>query len=852
MQRQTLVLLGISLSLSLLVIIPAYAIDIQPALCSITNGSATITCKGFKDTFTFKGGTGINIQIDTTTKTVTIISKATNGTLPNELYCPANEFFNAFNATTKDFRCQVIAGGGSGLSTMHNIGTPATASIYAGNTTSFDFNFKRLLAGANIQIINGSQLITVSASGWQNNTGTNLGTHGYGLYAGMSGDVLQFLKILNGTGISVTTNGTSLIISAQGTTDTNTAQGLNIGSGTAQIYAGNQNSTQLKERSILGTGGATASNDSSTIYVHSNIYQNNTGSNLGTSGTGIYSGMSGTILQFLKVVCSTGLLCSSNSTNVILTNTVTDTNTAQISSAGGGTSLFSSRDNATQNSLKSLTNVTGYLLWNHDTTTITPSFQFKANSKTCPGGQFINVFSNSTDQSCASPTGFISSINTDSNSAQTLSGTARNVTITNNGGGSHTFNLGDAVVMINGAIQTVTKTIILNALKLGGQMDLNGNSFINSGHVYTWPLNSGNVLLGNGSGSSLSGVVYSVNALNGALTISCVSGNTTCTTSGGNTITVNTAWKVVVTDGALQRFTKSLIIPDPELNGIQLSYVSKTTSYTPTNNDVVISVDATNANPTIITLPDAIANVNNTFFIKKIDTSKNLVMIKTTSSQTIDTFSNMNLTNANDIAIFISDGANWKRLYYPSYDYAGFYLKGASQNRWFGSWVNQGTPTTITPTANTLNAVPFIVPHTIKITKIQLEISTLGSGANCRMGIYTDNGTAYPQHLVSGSDVGQVAGSSTGVKTNTFASPITLQEGLYWLSEDCSATAPSLRAVPTSSIASTLGEISTMGTAVGGTGYQVSFTFGALPTTFPASATITVTAQPEILILITG
>ena len=54
------------------------------------------------------------------------------------------------------------------------------------------------------------------------------------------------------------------------------------------------------------------------------------------------------------------------------------------------------------------------------------------------------------------------------------------------------------------------------------------------------------------------------------------------------------------------------------------------------------------------------------------------------------------------------------------------------------------------------------------------------------MGIYSDNGTGYPAYLIGGSDVGTVSGASTGVKPNTFASPITLPAGLYWLASQCS------------------------------------------------------------------
>lgn len=55
--------------------------------------------------------------------------------------------------------------------------------------------------------------------------------------------------------------------------------------------------------------------------------------------------------------------------------------------------------------------------------------------------------------------------------------------------------------------------------------------------------NQVNITISSTGGSGTSGV-SSLNALTGALTIACVAGNTTCTTSGGNTITINTAYNI--------------------------------------------------------------------------------------------------------------------------------------------------------------------------------------------------------------------------------------------------------------------------------------------------------------------
>ena len=68
--------------------------------------------------------------------------------------------------------------------------------------------------------------------------------------------------------------------------------------------------------------------------------------------------------------------------------------------------------------------------------------------------------------------------------------------------------------------------VTINNLKLGGQMDLNANTMKSSGHVYTFPSNTGTVQLSNGtftgtlSGGTLSGTISGTPTLSGAVTFS--------------------------------------------------------------------------------------------------------------------------------------------------------------------------------------------------------------------------------------------------------------------------------------------------------------------------------------------
>ncbi|HXX06362.1 MAG TPA: hypothetical protein VEJ68_06045 [Candidatus Bathyarchaeia archaeon] len=286
------------------------------------------------------------------------------------------------------------------------------------------------------------------------------------------------------------------------------------------------------------------------------------------------------------------------------------------------------------------------------------------------------------------------------------------------------------------------------------------------------------------------------------------------------------------------------------LNGLKLSMVNKNVGYSVTASDTIINVNATaGGNPTTITLPSANTVTNETFIIKKIDYGTNVIMVKT-SGGTIDGFANENMTLAKTMLMVQSNGTGYNTLIYPQMSMDSFRVAGKSLNHWFGSFAVPFTPTTITPSTTAITATPFTIGNPIRIDKIQLEVSTSVAGSTCRMGIYTDNGTGYPQYLVMGSDVGTVSGASTGVQTNTFTTPITLPSGGYWLANQCStATTIQLRAIPSTAIQNVLGVLSTMGITATGTGWQATFSYATFPHVFPTVGSTVITSNvPEILI----
>jgi hypothetical protein len=175
-------------------------------------------------------------------------------------------------------------------------------------------------------------------------------------------------------------------------------------------------------------------------------------------------------------------------------------------------------------------------------------------------------------------------------------------------------------------------------------------------------------------------------------------------------------------------------------------------------------------------------------------------------------------------------------------------VKALRAGRWYGTFDAATAFTTVTISANTLYASPFFVPEELRFDQIAINVTTAGAGGTvARVGIYKDGSTpstqGYPANLIPGTDVGELAVDTTGVKAN--AIDVTLPPGLYWLAL-VSSGAPALRGVGVASLDSEiLGLGDDLGTAPG-VGYSVSYTYGALPSTFPSGASIYTSTVPLV------
>jgi hypothetical protein len=182
-------------------------------------------------------------------------------------------------------------------------------------------------------------------------------------------------------------------------------------------------------------------------------------------------------------------------------------------------------------------------------------------------------------------------------------------------------------------------------------------------------------------------------------------------------------------------------------------------------------------------------------------------------------------------------GGNADFNYYRKYGVTNYEI-------WYAAGATTGIAmTTGALTTNRLYAVPFISPKAITLDRIGINVTTLGSGASARLGIYVDNGNLYPGSLLL--DAGTVDMSTTGVKTITISQALSANT-LYWLVLVCNVAA-TIRAIAATGMVTVLGVSSGLGTAWN-THLYVSFTYASLPSTFPSSPTVATAATPGIFV----
>lgn len=158
-----------------------------------------------------------------------------------------------------------------------------------------------------------------------------------------------------------------------------------------------------------------------------------------------------------------------------------------------------------------------------------------------------------------------------------------------------------------------------------------------------------------------------------------------------------------------------------------------------------------------------------------------------------------------------------------------------SSNRIYSSPSNGTALTTAALVANTLYAMPLLIERRTQINSIQINVTTSRASSFIRIGIYDDI-NLLPNNLIL--DAGQIASGTTGIKNYSTGLPLFFKSGVYWLVCVTNSN-PAIRGFATAGLYPILGLDAAMGVTQG-LGYQVNFTFAALPSTFPVGQTILV------------
>lgn len=147
-------------------------------------------------------------------------------------------------------------------------------------------------------------------------------------------------------------------------------------------------------------------------------------------------------------------------------------------------------------------------------------------------------------------------------------------------------------------------------------------------------------------------------------------------------------------------------------------------------------------------------------------------------------------------------------------------------------------------TGSRLYAVPFVHMPGYRMATFSANVATAIGGSTLRLAIYDSyenaRGNIYPNSLLWESAA--ISSASTGSKSDT--PYLDLQERrVYWAALNCS-TGIGVNSVPLSGVDSILA--TSAASKVAQTHIYVSSTYGAMPATFPASATVATTQGPAL------
>jgi hypothetical protein len=174
----------------------------------------------------------------------------------------------------------------------------------------------------------------------------------------------------------------------------------------------------------------------------------------------------------------------------------------------------------------------------------------------------------------------------------------------------------------------------------------------------------------------------------------------------------------------------------------------------------------------------------------------------------------------------LADAPFWYRVIGATYD--RYYFAGHP-------WSSTAPGGVATLAVDTMFAVPYFSGRGGTIDRIACNVSTGIASGKVRLGIYTSTSDSNPYPATLVLDSGELDASTSGVKTAT-VSQVLDTNALLWFVYTCGTATPGMRTVGATAFP-ILGSDNTMVTNMG-VGWFVARAYGALPASFPGSASI--------------
>lgn len=220
--------------------------------------------------------------------------------------------------------------------TASNIGNSGSYGIYQ-NKVGVDFRFKSMRAGSNLEIQdNGSELIINAINVGEINTASNLGQPGsYGVYQNKIGADFKFRNLRAGQGITLSLNADNEIqitnLNTPGEINTASNSGTGVGIYRDKIAA------DLRFKSLKAGNNVVLTDSLDEIVIGmQNPGEQNTGSNLGSvmDGAPLYAGKTGVDLLFKRIQSGNNITITETSNNITINATGEQNQGANLGATG--------------------------------------------------------------------------------------------------------------------------------------------------------------------------------------------------------------------------------------------------------------------------------------------------------------------------------------------------------------------------------------------------------------------------------------------------------------------------------------------------------------------------------------